>query len=173
MPALITQSRLRAQWVIGRAGGWKEEGCVWHVNSNQGSDIHQAPWPTVRINLGREDSQALFFVFASICRCLSRFSLRSLSLSSCLPPIHPFTSYLPLTPSIWLFVFVSRHCYIPLRVSPFLCVCHPAVINQHSHLVGGRGCEARSLMFTGRRGSEVTDGMTDGFCCMKTLTEIS
>lgn len=88
-------------------------------------------------------------------------------------PIHPFTSYLPLTPSIWLFVFVSQHCYIPLRVSPFLCVCHPAVINQHSHLVGGRGCEARSLMFTGRRGSEVTDGMTDGFCCMKTLTEIS
>ena len=102
-----------------------------------------------------------------LCFCL-HLSLPFMLLSSLFitvflfSPFHPFTSYLPLTPSIWLFVFVSHRCYIPLLVSPLLGVCHQAVINQHSHLVGGRGCEARSLMFTGRWGSGVTGGMTDG-----------
>lgn len=110
-------------WVC---SGREREGCVWHVNSNQGSDIHQAPWPTVRINLGREDSQALFFVSASICRCLSHIHTSLFALYHCLPvfsyssiyllPFH-HTLSLSLPPSIWLFVFFSRRPYI-LSLSP-------------------------------------------------------
>lgn len=98
--------------------GWKEEGCVWHVNSNQGSDIHQAPWPTVRINLVRQDSQALFFVSASICRCLSHIHTSLFALYQCLPLFSyssiyllPFYHTLSLPPSGW-FVFFSHHPYI-------------------------------------------------------------
>lgn len=74
--------------------GWMGEGCVWHVNSNQGSVIHQAPWPTVRINLGREDSQALFFVSASICRCLSHIRTSLFALYQCLPVFSNSSIYL-------------------------------------------------------------------------------
>lgn len=127
-------------------------GCVWHVNSNQGSDIHQAPWPTVRINLGRVDSQAHFFVSASICRCLSHFSLCSLSLSFCfLLFIHlplTFSSHAlshTLYPALLVFFSTCPHI---LFVSISFSVCHQAVINQCAYLVGGERCEAWSLMLT-------------------------
>lgn len=119
--------------------GWKEEACVWHVNSNQGSDIHQAPWPTVKINLGREDSQALFFVSASICRFLSRFSPRSLSLSSCFL----LFIYLPLallshTLSSTLSLSVCFLLSPPLYPLCFLSLCLSSSCNKSALLFGGR-----------------------------------
>lgn len=161
--------------------GWKEEGCVWHVNSNQGSDIHQAPWPTVRINLGREVSQALFFVSASICRHLSHFSLRSLSLSSCfLLFIH-----LPLTLlSHTLFQPLSGCLFSPLPTplyafSFFLCFCLSSSCNKSALLFGGWLWRMWSTVINahwreGGWGGEVRSypQYDRWICCMNALTEI-
>ena len=94
--------------------GWKGEGFVWHVNSNQRSDIHQAAWPTVTINLGREDSQPHFFVSASICPCLSHFHTSLFMLCQCRAVfshssiyLSPFPPTLCLPPSVYLFHALS------------------------------------------------------------------
>lgn len=109
-----------------------------HVNSNQGSDIHQVPWPTVRINLERGSSEALFFVSASIRHCLSHIHTSLFALYQCLP--------------IFFFLFISLAVCFPISPPPcplcfsFAHVYHQAVMNQHSYWVGGKGQEAHSLV---------------------------
>lgn len=58
-------------------------GFVWHVNSNQSSDIHQASWPTVRIDLAREDVQPRSFVSSSICSSLPLSQTPPFYVSAC------------------------------------------------------------------------------------------
>lgn len=127
MPALITQSRLKAQWVIGCVRvGWvgnggegggeveKMRACVWHVNSNQSPDIHQAAWPTVRINFREGGLANTPLCFASrLSPPSSHFPPRSLSPSSCFLPFRstfssrravsltytPFSRHLPIPPN--------------------------------------------------------------------------
>lgn len=147
--ALITQSRLRTQWVIGYAGNGGGECCVWHVNSNQGSDIHQVPRPTVRINLWREGGARKhfsLFLFPSVATFLT-FTLLSSSQSSCFLPL----IYLPLTlPSRPLSFPPLSGCLFSALTSPISTafLFSHAVMSQHSYFVCGRWCEALSLMLT-------------------------
>lgn len=75
--------------------------------------------------------------------CLPVFSCSSIYLL-------PFYHTLSLTHTLSLAV-TSPHPLLwdPLYVCVCLWVCFQAVINQRSDLVGGKGCEARSLMLTG------------------------
>lgn len=133
---LITQSRLRTQWVIGCAGYGRGECCVWHVNSNQGSDIHQAPWPTVRINLGRKGGarKPFFFVSASICRRFSHIHTPLLALYHCLPVFSCSSIYLlPFHHNLYLAVC----CLLSPPMYP-LFLFSRAVMSQHSYFVCGR-----------------------------------
>lgn len=119
MPALITQSRLSTlgYWMCLR---WEGEVCVWHVNSNQGSDIHQTPWQTVRINLWKKDSQALFFVSVSNCRCLSHIHTSRFAVYHCLPVFSFSSIYLSLFYLITLSLFHSGSLLLSVfSVCPF------------------------------------------------------
>lgn len=113
---------LKAGWersgllgVLGMEGG----GCVWHVNSNQGSDIHQADSQDQFGEGGLASTFLCFCFHLSLTFSHSHFSLCSLSRSSCFFAIHLFTSYPSITRS--LFHLLSG-CIYPLCFSFFLCV---------------------------------------------------
>lgn len=119
-------------------GYWrrKDEAHVWHVNSNHSTDIHQAAWPTVGINLGmgRLAKTPLCFLF---------FSPRLPSVARYRPlPVFPSCCSSPRTFSC-LPPFALP--FFPPRLS------YRIVINQRSDWVGGKGCSAHSLMPTGWR----------------------
>lgn len=148
MPALshCTYHSKQVESIVG-GRGW-ESVCVWHVNSNQDSNIHQALWQAVRINLTGKGGLAntSLFLFPSAAASLT-FTLLS-SLHHCLHVLFcssiyflSLTSYaLSLPPSLWLFIILSPPLH-PLCVAVFPSVCHQAVINQCFYLVGGKWCE--------------------------------
>lgn len=122
--SIYHQRALRMHQVIRCARRWEEDGCVWHVNSNQGSDIHQAPWPPVRINLGREELQAPFFSSISVCHSCSLFPFCFFYHSL---PVFFYLSICPLRFYQTLMHFLSACQFsslIVLRDSlPCVCVC--------------------------------------------------
>lgn len=135
-------------WRWGVGGYWvgtMGEGCVWHENSHQGLDIHQGPWPTVRINFVREPSRALLFVCASICRCLSHIPASVFTLHLCLLVFYQsFSDFLPFfhTFSSHHLLFRCLFCYFAFLISTVfssfpLIICHQAIMNQGFFLIFG------------------------------------
>lgn len=161
--------------VIRCARWWEEDGCVRHVNSNQGSDIHQMPWLPVRINLAKEELRTSFFNCASICHSCSLFPLcfSSVFLFSF---IYPFSTYLSikLTPPLCACQFASLTALVSfvilffcMRVCARVHVCTHVItlLNHCFYLVGGKGCKLRSLIFPWIVDSVVTVSMIDGWAC--------